>query len=237
MLPPDDGVPVLHAVPGGPVPSIALSSAAIRRRSILTATAAMVGATALGSLLSACGKSPPSFDNLDISGNSGFEPAFSIADTNGQMRTIADYKGKVVVLFFGYTQCPDVCPTSLAELAQAKKQLGADGAKLQVILVSVDPERDTPAILAQYVAAFDPSFVALRPADDAAVARLAKQFHIVVKKTPATANAPYAIEHSAASFVYDPSGRLRLYARDGQGVDRWLHDIKILANEPNAAGA
>lgn len=192
----------------------------------------MLSVGALGSLLGACGKSPPSFDNLDISGNSGFEPAFSLPDSSGQIRTIADYKGKVVVLFFGYTQCPDVCPTSLAELAEAKKQLGADGDGLQVILVSVDPERDTPAILAQYAAAFDPSFVALRPADDAAVARIAKQFHIVVKKTPASAAGPYAIEHTAASFVFDPSGKLRLYARDGQGVARWLHDVKILLNEP-----
>ena len=205
----------------------------LRRRSFLTAATAVLGATALGSLLSACGKAPPSFDNLDISGNSGFEPAFSLPDTNGQTRTIADYKGNVVVLFFGYTQCPDVCPTSLAELAQAKKQLGANGSRLQVVLVSVDPERDTPAILAQYVAAFDPSFVALRPADDAAVARLAKQFHIVVKKTPASAGGPYAIEHTAASFVFDPSGKLRLYAHDGQGVDRWLHDVNILLNESN----
>lgn len=206
----------------------------MQRRTLLGGATALLGAAALGSLLSACGKAPPSFDNLDISGSSGFEPAFSLPDTNGHTRTIADYKGKVVVLFFGYTQCPDVCPTSLAELAQAKKQLGAQGAQLQVILVSVDPERDTPEILSQYVAAFDPSFVALRPVDDAAVARLAKQFHIVVKKTPASANAPYAIEHTAASFVFDPSGKLRLYARDGQGVDRWLHDVKILLNESNA---
>ena len=203
-----------------------------RRRTVCAGLASGMGVVTLGGLLSgllsACGKAPPSFDNLDISGNSGFEPAFSLPDTNGQTRTIADYQGKVVVLFFGYTQCPDVCPTSLAELAQAKKQLGPLGQQLQVVLVSVDPERDTPTILAQYVAAFDPSFVALRPVDDTAVAKLAKQFHIVVKKTPASVGSPYAIEHTAASFVFDPSGKLRLYARDGQGVDRWVHDVKLL---------
>ncbi|MGI4984731.1 MAG: SCO family protein [Janthinobacterium lividum] len=210
-----------------------------------------LGAGAAGAfilpLLSACGRKPPSFDNLDITDNGNFNTVFSLPDTHGAARTLADFRGKVVVLFFGYTQCPDVCPTSMAELAEARKQLGSDGQRLQVIFVTVDPVRDTPAILDQYVAAFDPSFIALRPATDADVSTVTKQFHIYAAKSVApgagasagasggstnasSAAAPpsYTIDHTAASFVFDPSGKLRLYARDGQGVARWVHDVRIL---------
>ncbi|MCY0387162.1 SCO family protein [Robbsia sp. Bb-Pol-6] len=210
----------------------------MRRRPFL----AYLGAGALASaLLGACGKKPPSFDNLDITDNGNFDTHLALPDTHGRTRTLADFRGKVVVLFFGYTQCPDVCPTSLAELAEAKKQLGREGARLQVVFVSVDPTRDTPAILAQYMAAFDPSFVALRPVDDLAVAAVTKQFHIYAAKsavpgTPASgggangvaAQPAYTVDHTAASFVFDPSGKLRLYARDGQGVGRWVHDVRLL---------
>lgn len=190
----------------------------------------------IGPLLGACGKKPPSFDNLDITDNGNFNTVFSLPDTHGTARTLADFRGKVVVLFFGYTQCPDVCPTSLAELAEARKQLGGDGQRLQVVFVSVDPVRDTPAILDQYMAAFDPSFVALRPATDADVIAVTKQFHIYAAKnvipgggaSGATGQPAYTIDHTAASFVFDPSGKLRLYARDGQGVARWVHDVRIL---------
>ncbi len=201
-------------------------------------TAAIVFGPAL---LSACGKRAPSFDNLDITGSTEFNTAFSIPDTHGHSRSIADEKGKVVVLFFGYTQCPDVCPTSMAELAEAQKRLGADARRVQVIFVTVDPQRDTPVVLDQYVAAFDPSFIAWRPSDDAAVAALAKEFHLYVAKAPSAASASagasssttasYTVDHTAVSFIFDPTGKLRLYARDGQGVDRWVHDIKLLLNE------
>lgn len=204
-----------------------------------------VGAMWASALLAGCGKRPPSFDNLDITDNADFNTAFSLPDTHGRLRTIADEKGKVVVLFFGYTQCPDVCPTSMAELADARKRLGADAQRLQVIFVTVDPQRDTPAVLDQYVAAFDPSFIALRPQNDAAVAAIAKAFHLYVAKVPVAASgaapgsaasvaagaAAYTVDHTAASFVFDPTGKLRLYARDGQGVDRWVHDVKLLLNE------
>ncbi|MGI4855361.1 MAG: SCO family protein [Janthinobacterium lividum] len=191
-------------------------------------------------VLSACGKKPPSFDNLDITDSGSFNTAFTLPDTHGNARSLADFRGKVVVLFFGYTQCPDVCPTSLVELAEARKQLGNDGQRLQVVFVSIDPVRDTPAILDQYMAAFDPSFVALRPANDAAVSAITKQFHIYAAKTAAAragasggasqgaAQPAYTVDHTAASFVFDPSGKLRLYARDGQGVARWVHDVRLL---------
>lgn len=201
--------------------------------SVLGATALSAGLASLG----ACGKRPPSFDNMDITGNSSFATDFSLPDTHGHLRSLADYKGQVVVLFFGYTQCPDVCPTSLAELAEARKRLGADGKRLQVLFASVDPQRDTPVVLDQYVAAFDPSFIALRPSDDEAVQKITKGFHFYVAKVPEAGAAKgdtttYSVDHTAASFVFDPSGKLRLYARDGQGVDRWVHDVKLLLNEP-----
>ncbi|MGI4859698.1 MAG: SCO family protein [Janthinobacterium lividum] len=218
-----------------------------RRRQVVQWLAAGTAGAFIVPLLSACGKKPPSFDNLDISDSGSFDTAFSVPDTHGTARTLADFRGKVVVLFFGYTQCPDVCPTSMAELAEARKQLGSDGQRLQVIFLTVDPVRDTPAILDQYVAAFDPSFIALRPATDADVAVVTKQFHIYAAKSvvpgaganagassvgtgAGDAGAPpsYTIDHTAASFVFDPSGKLRLYARDGQGVARWVHDVRIL---------
>jgi protein SCO1/2 len=219
------------------------------RRGVLAVCLGVGGIFAIGLGLAGCGKSPPSFENLDISDSGGFNTAFSLPDVDGRRRSLADYKGDVVVLFFGYTQCPDVCPTSLAELAEARKRLGEAGKRLQVVFVSVDPERDTPGVLAQYVAAFDPSFVALRPANDADVQTLAKQFHIYVGKSAAagassgaassssvsssstsssSGPASYTIDHTAASFVFDPTGKLRLYARDGQGVDRWVHDVTVL---------
>lgn len=211
----------------------------MRRRALSLSLAKWCAvALATGALLGACGKKPPSFDNLDITDSGNFDTQLALPDTHGKTRTLADFRGKVVVLFFGYTQCPDVCPTSLAELAEARKQLGDDGQRLQVVFVSVDPTRDTPAILDQYMAAFDPSFVALRPVDDLAVAAVTRQFHIYAAKSgvPAAgkgasdsaAALAYTVDHTAASFVFDPSGKLRLYARDGQGVSRWVHDVRLL---------
>jgi len=234
-----------------------------RRRTLLGGLG--LGLASLGSLLplvgslAGCGKRGPDFDNLDITGSRDFDPLFSLPDAQGAVRTMADWRGKVVVLLFGYTQCPDVCPTSLAELARAKERLGADGERLQVVFVTVDPERDTPAILTEYVHAFDPGFIALRPPTDAAVQQLAKQFHVYVEKTPASASpaatsaavagsmnktnptngaeGAYGIAHTAVSFVFDPQGRLRLYAKDGEGVDRWVHDVRLLLAPDTAAAA
>ncbi|WP_321884226.1 SCO family protein [Paraburkholderia bannensis] len=193
---------------------------------IALAAAGAVGAT-LG--LEGCGQQPPSFSNLDITGNTQFGNNFSLPDSNGKTRTMADFKGKVVVLFFGYTHCPDVCPTTMAELSQALQQLGPDADKrVQVIFVSVDPERDTPQILGQYVSAFNPTFIALRPADDAQLKQVTKDFRVYYAKVPGKTPDGYTMDHTAASYVFDTTGKLRLFARDGQGVTPWVHDLKIL---------
>jgi len=199
------------------------------------AARAAVIACALGGALGAtlmtagCGKQPPAFTNLDITGNTQFASDFSLPDTSGKIRTLADYKGKVVVLFFGYTHCPDVCPTTMAELSQALQQLGPEDAKrVQVLFVTVDPERDTPQLLAQYVPAFNPSFVGLRPASDEQLAKLAKGFRVYYAKVPGKTPDSYTMDHTAASYVFDTDGKLRLFARDGQGATPWVHDIKLL---------
>ena len=188
-------------------------------------------ACALGGavLASGCGKPAPSFENLDITGNTQFGADFALPDTSGKTHTLADYKGKVVVLFFGYTHCPDVCPTTMAELAQALQQLGpADASRVQVLFVTVDPDRDSAAVMAQYVPAFNPSFVGLRPADQAQLARVTKDFRVYYAKVPGKTPDSYTMDHTAASYVFDPDGRLRLFARDGQGAEPWVHDIKLL---------
>ncbi|MBI0327232.1 SCO family protein [Burkholderia plantarii] len=188
----------------------------------------LAACAAAGALLLAGCSRQPAFENLDITGNTQFGQDFSLPDTAGHTRTLADYKGRAVVLVFGYTHCPDVCPTTLAELAQARQQLGAEGKRVQVLLVSVDPERDTTPLLAQYVAAFDPSFVALRPAGDAQLKQVAKDFRIYYAKSPGKTPDGYTMDHTAASYVFDPAGRLRLFVRDGQGPAPWVHDLKLL---------
>ena len=195
------------------------------------AARAAVIACALGGALfvAGCGKEQPAFQNLNITGNTQFGSNFSLPDTSGKIRTMADYKGKVVVLFFGYTHCPDVCPTTMAELSQALQQLGPDDAKrVQVLFVTVDPERDTAALLGQYVPAFNPSFVGLRPADDAQVKKVTKDFRVYYAKVPGKTPDSYTMDHTAASYVFDTDGKLRLFARDGQGAAPWVHDIKLL---------
>ncbi|CAG4895360.1 SCO family protein [Paraburkholderia gardini] len=189
-----------------------------------------VAACALGGalLIAGCNKAP-AFQNLDITGNTQFGADFSLPDTSGKMRTMADFKGKVVVLFFGYTHCPDVCPTTMAELSQALQQLGPkDAQRVQVLFVTVDPERDTPELLAQYVPAFNPAFIGLRPANDAQLVKVAKDFRVYYAKVPGKTPDSYTMDHTAASYVFDPDGKLRLFARDGQGAAPWVHDIKLL---------
>jgi protein SCO1/2 len=188
-------------------------------------------ACALGgaALLSGCGKEAPAFTNVDITGNTQFASDFSLPDASGKTHTLADYKGKVVVLFFGYTHCPDVCPTTMAELSQALQQLGpVDAKRVQVLFVTVDPERDTPELLAQYVPAFNPTFVGLRPADQAQLTKVTKDFRVYYAKVPGKTPDSYTMDHTAASYVFDPDGKLRLFARDGQGAAPWVHDIKLL---------
>ncbi len=170
----------------------------------------------------------PAFDNVDLTGNTSFPSDFALPDTNGKTRTLADYKGKAVVLFVGYTHCPDVCPATMAELSQALQQLGPDAARVQVLFVTLDPSRDTPAVLDTYLHAFNPTFIGLRPASDAARDTFVKDFRLAYSKVPGTAADNYTVDHTAASYVYDPDGHLRLFARDGQGPAPWVHDLKLL---------
>jgi len=141
-----------------------------------------------------------------------------------------DFRGKVAIVFFGYTQCPDVCPTTLAEIADAKKLLGADGARVQGVFITVDPERDTPELLKAYVASFGPDFVALR-GDAAQTAAAAKEFKVYYKRVDGKTPGSYFMEHTAASFIFDPQGRIRLYSRYGTGAQALADDLKLLLNE------
>ena len=183
-------------------------------------------AAAAGVQLAGCTEAKPSFNAVDITG-ADYARDFSLADADGKVRTLADFKGKAVVLFFGYAQCPDVCPTTMSEMAQVKQQLGADGDKLQVVFVTVDPARDTPEVMKAYMGAFDPSFVALIPTPDQ-LAAVAKDFKVYFKKVDGKTPTSYSMDHSAASFVYDPQGRLRLYARYGAGVTPMVADLRTL---------
>ena len=161
----------------------------------------------------------------DITG-AKFGRDFKLTDHNGRVRTLADFRGKVVTIFFGYTHCPDVCPTVLAEMAQVMRELGPDAKNVQVLFVTVDPERDTPDVLRKYVPAFYPSFLGLY-GDANATARTAKEFKIVYQKHVLPGGG-YSMDHSAGTYIYDRKGRLRLYASYGNGAAVLLHDIRIL---------
>jgi len=172
----------------------------------------------------ACAPDGPKFMASDVTGTT-FGRDFQLVDHNGKPRTLADYRGKAVVIFFGYTQCPDVCPTTLSELAEAMKRLGADSDRVQVLFVTVDPERDTQDLLSKYVPAFDPRFVGLY-GDADATARTAKEFKIIYQKQPGQTPGTYTVDHSAGTFIFDPAGKLRVYVGYGQGPDVFAHDIR-----------
>ena len=183
--------------------------------------------TAFLVLLAACSPKPE-FKNIDITGSTAFGKDFSLVDPDGKVRTLADFKGKVVVMFFGYTQCPDICPTTLTEMQQVMTLLGPKSDKVQVVFVTVDPERDTAAILKQYVPSFDSRFLGLRSADEAALEKVTKDFKIYYKKVPGTSPGSYTMDHSAGSYAFDPEGRLRLYIKHAQGPETLAHDLKEL---------
>jgi len=183
--------------------------------------------TTLLLILTACSPKPE-FKTIDITGGTAFGKDFSLVDPDGKVRTLADFKGKVVMMFFGYTQCPDVCPTTLTEMQQVMTILGPQSDKVQVLFVTVDPQRDTAAILKQYVPAFDPRFLGLRPADDAALEKVAKDFKIYYKKVPGVSSGSYTMDHTAGSYAFDPDGRLRLYIKHAQGPETLAHDLKEL---------
>lgn len=191
-----------------------------RRAFSLLAAAAGTG------LLAACSPQKPSFNAIDITG-ANYALDFALPDVNGQTRSIKDFAGKVVVVFFGFTQCPDVCPGTMNELAEVKRQLGADGDKLQAVFISVDPERDTPQVLKAYMGNFDPSFVGL-VASPEKLAAVAKDYKVYYKKAEGKTPTSYSMDHSAGSYVYDTQGRIRLYTRYGTGPQALLADVKAL---------
>ncbi len=170
----------------------------------------------------------PAFQLTDITG-AKFAREFRLTDHNGRPRTLADFKGKVVAVFFGYTYCPDVCPLTMAELASVMKALGPAADKVQVLFITVDPERDTPAVLSRYVPAFDPRFLGLY-GDADATARTAKEFKALYQKQPEPGGG-YSVDHSAGTYIYDTAGRVRLFASYGQGAPLILHDIRLLLQE------
>ncbi len=190
----------------------------------IAAGALLAGAV---SILAACQPGKPQFRGIDISGVD-YAMDFKLTDFNGQPRSLADFAGKVVVVFFGYTQCPDVCPTTMSEMLRVKQLLGADGDKLQVLFVSVDPERDTPEVLKAYMGSFDPSFLGLYAASPEALAQLARDFKIYYKKVDGQTPSSYTMDHSAASYLYDPKGRLRLFSRFGSKPEDVTEDVRLL---------
>jgi protein SCO1/2 len=202
------------------------------RRAALAAAAAFP----LACVLAGCGRADEAapkpaqpFKSIDITG-ADYAQALDLPDVDGKRRTLAEFKGKVAVLFFGFTQCPDVCPTTMAELATVKKQLGADGALVVPIFVTVDPERDTAALLKAYVSNFGPDFVALRGTPDE-IKSVARAFKIFYAKVPGKTESSYTIDHTARSYVYDKQGRLRLATRHGAGPEALASDFKQLLAE------
>lgn len=192
------------------------------RRSALAALATLT-------LLAGCSMDKPQFKSVDITG-ADYARDFQLPDADGRMRSIQDFRGKAVVVFFGYMRCPDVCPTTLTEIAEAKKLLGPDGNRVQGVFITVDPERDKPELLKAYMANFGPDFVALRGTPEQ-IAAVAKDFKVFYKKVEGKTPDSYTMDHSAASYVYDPKGQLRLYTRYGTGAQALADDLKILLKE------
>ena len=193
------------------------------RRSLLAATS---GLALLG--LTGCdigGRDKP-FNGVDLTGAS-YAQQLALTDQNGQPRTLGDFKGKVTVVFFGYTQCPDVCPATLAELAEVRRSLGKDGERVQGVFVTLDPERDTQAVLKSYMAGFDPSFVALRGSPEQTQA-VAKEFKVFYAKVPGKEPGSYTMDHSAVSYVFDTNGRVRLLERYNTPPQALAEDLKRL---------
>ena len=193
---------------------------------VIAVSALLVSATAL---FSACAEKKAEFKGVDITG-AEYARDLPLTDHNGQQRHLKDFTGKVVVVFFGFTQCPDVCPTSMQELAEVKRTLGADGERLQGIFVTVDPERDTAEVLKAYMANFDPTFLALR-GNAQELAAVAKDFKIYYKKVDGKTPTSYTMDHSAGSYVYDTAGRLRVYHRYGSGAAALVADVATLLKE------
>jgi protein SCO1/2 len=185
----------------------------------------IAGALLIAWLIAGCQPST-SFKSIDITG-ANYARELALTDQTGMKRTLADYRGKLVVIFFGFTQCPDVCPTTLSDMAEVRKQLGKKGDAVQVIFVTVDPDRDTQALLAQYVPTFDPSFVALY-GDAAQTAAAAREFKVFYQKVPGRTETSYSIDHTAGTYVIDREGKPRLFVRHGTPVADIVSDLERL---------
>ena len=200
-----------------------------KRQVLKGALASALGIGMAGVLAGCSRETKASFQGVDVTG-AEYARDFKLPDALGQQRSLKDFAGKVVVVFFGYTQCPDVCPTSLQELAEVKQLLGADGERLQGIFVTLDPERDQPEMLKAYMESFDPSFIALRGTPEQTAA-IAKDFKIFYKKVEGPTPQSYTLDHSAGSYVYDTQGRLRVYERYGSGPQLLAADVRTLLGE------
>ena len=179
--------------------------------------------------LAGCGVAQPEFKNTDVTGSDCCRD-FRLSDHNGKVRTLADFRGKAVVMFFGYTQCPDVCPTTMVEMKAVLQQLGADASRVQVLFVTLDPERDTRELLANYVPAFDPGFIGLY-GDLETTAKTAKEFRVFYQKQPGPTPSSYTLDHTAGSYVFDPQGRVRLFVRHGDGGANLAADLRSLLKQ------
>lgn len=204
---------------------------AANRRRLISAGLALPFALPLAALLQGCDRAgaPAGFKAVDITGAT-YAQELDLPDTEGKRRLIADFKGKLTVVFFGFTQCPDVCPTTMLELAEVKKALGPDGAKVQGIFISLDPERDTPEVLKAYVNNFSPDFIALRGTLEETQAA-AKRFKVFYAKVPGKSEGSYSLDHTAGSFVFDAQGKVRLFTRYGVGAEALKHDLQLLLKQ------
>ena len=198
----------------------------MKKRNALKFIAICAGITGAFTLLSACSEKKQNFSAINLTG-ADYARDFALTDHNGQPRSIKDFAGKVVVLFFGFTQCPDVCPTAMTELAEVKKLLGKEGERLQGLFVTVDPERDTPEVLKAYMGNFDATFLALYGTPEK-LAATAKEYKMYFKKAEGKTPTSYTMDHSAGSYVYDTQGKLRLYTRYGTGAQPLAADIRLL---------
>lgn len=185
---------------------------------------ALVIGLAAGVLLTSCtSKVEPTFLSTDIT-NANFGRDFKLTDHNGRIRSLNDFKGKVVVLFFGYTNCPDICPTTMGKLAVAMKKLGKDAKRVQVLFVSINPEHDTSALLKQYVTTFNPTFLGLS-GDMQNTRNIAKEFKVTFQKQAGKTQDNYTMDHSTGTYIYDTVGRIRLYVNSSKSADVFSHDI------------
>jgi protein SCO1 len=169
----------------------------------------------------------PAFNSLDISGIPGFGSDFRLTDHNGKPRTLAEFHGKAVAIFFGFTHCPDVCPTTLSDMRRVIDLLAKDSARLQVLFITVDPKRDTAELLRQYVPSFNPSFLGLR-GDAEATAKVARDFKIIYRETPGKTHDSYTVDHTASTLIFDPQGRLRLFVPYGTEAEKIAADVRRL---------